>query len=75
MAPSELIERLSAVGCRLRADGEQLRVRAPEHALTDDLRQTIREQDIVVGLSGVAFGEPIQWVDPRRFYLGARFMF
>ena len=43
MAPSELIERLSAAGCRLRADGEQLRVHDPKRILTDDLRQAIRE--------------------------------
>jgi len=43
------------------------------NALND--QATMREQDIVVGLSGVEFGEPIQWVEPRRFYLGARFLF
>ncbi|HEX2060923.1 MAG TPA: TonB-dependent receptor [Thermoanaerobaculia bacterium] len=43
------------------------------NALND--QATIREQDIVAGLAGVPFGAPIQWVDPRRYYLGARFIF
>lgn len=43
MAPATLIKQLRAAGCQLRADGEQLRVQDPGRALTDDLRQAIRE--------------------------------
>ena len=43
MAPSELIERLTAAGCRLQANGDQLWVRDPERNLTDDLRHAIRQ--------------------------------
>jgi hypothetical protein len=40
-----------------------------------DDQATIREQDIVSGNSGVAFGEGLDFVDPQRFYLGARLRF
>jgi len=43
MAPSGLIEMLKAAGCRLQADGDQLRVQDPERNLTDDLRAAIRQ--------------------------------
>ena len=43
------------------------------NALND--QATTREQDIVAGLAGVPFGEGIDWVSPRRYYLGARFLF
>jgi TubC N-terminal docking domain len=43
MSPTELTQRLAAAGCQLRIDGEQLCVRYPGHALTDALRQSIRE--------------------------------
>ncbi|HEX2832704.1 MAG TPA: TonB-dependent receptor [Thermoanaerobaculia bacterium] len=43
------------------------------NALND--QAVIREQDLVSGASGIAFGEPLTFVQPRRFYLGARFMF
>ena len=34
---------LQKAGCRLIPDGEQLRVQDPERVLTDDLRQSIRQ--------------------------------
>jgi len=40
MTATELSARLELTGCRLRVDGEFLRVRGP---LTDDLRRAIRE--------------------------------
>jgi hypothetical protein len=41
-----------------------------------DDQATIREQDLVAGEgAGRAFGDPLVWVDPRRFYLGARLIF
>jgi hypothetical protein len=43
MAPTELIQRLTSAGCQVRIDGESLRVRDPEHALTDELRDAIRQ--------------------------------
>ncbi|MCC7034494.1 MAG: TonB-dependent receptor [Acidobacteria bacterium] len=35
----------------------------------------VRNQDLVAGSGGIAFGSPIQWVQPRRAFLGARFRF
>lgn len=41
-----------------------------------DDQSVIREQDLVAGEgTGRLFGDAISWVDPRRFYLGARFLF
>ena len=41
-----------------------------------DDQAVIREQDLVAGEgTGRLFGDPINWVDPRRFYLGARLIF
>ena len=40
-----------------------------------DKQDSIRDQDLVAGAGGTAFGEPIRYQDPRRFYLGARFTF
>ncbi len=40
-----------------------------------DDQATIRNQDLVRGLDGVDFGEGLDFVDPRRFYLGARLRF
>jgi hypothetical protein len=40
-----------------------------------DDQATVREQDLVAGAGGNAFGSAISWVDPRRFYLGARLLF
>jgi len=34
-----------------------------------------RNQDLVPGEGGIAFGEPVQFIDPTRFYLGARLNF
>jgi hypothetical protein len=34
-----------------------------------------RNQDLVAGEGGIAFREPVRWVNPRRFYLGARLRF
>lgn len=35
----------------------------------------IRNQDLVAGSGGKAFGSPILWVEPRRAFLGARVKF
>ena len=43
MGVDELVTALTAAGCQLRREGEQLRIKDPQHALTDDLRQAIRE--------------------------------
>src|SRR5215471_14258819 len=43
MTPSELAATLTTARCRLIPEGETLRVQDPQHALTDDLRQAIRE--------------------------------
>jgi hypothetical protein len=43
------------------------------NALND--QAVIREQDVVAGIGSTHFGDPISWVDPRRYYLGARFIF
>ena len=40
-----------------------------------DNQDPSRNQDIVAGSGGIAFGQPIRWVDPRRFFLGARLTF
>jgi hypothetical protein len=34
-----------------------------------------RNQDLVAGEGGIAFGEAVRWVNPRRFFLGARLRF
>lgn len=38
-------------------------------------QDAVRTQDLVAGQGGVAFGEPLQWVQPRRAFLGARLRF
>jgi hypothetical protein len=40
-----------------------------------DNQNSLRDQDLVAGSGGIAFGEPIRFIDPRRFFLGARFTF
>jgi len=40
-----------------------------------DDQATIREQDLVAGNGGVQFGEGLEFVSPRRYYLGARLRF
>jgi outer membrane receptor protein involved in Fe transport len=35
----------------------------------------VREQDLVAGSGGKAFGDEILWVNPRRAFLGARVKF
>jgi hypothetical protein len=40
-----------------------------------DDQATIRTQDLVAGIGGVSFGQPLTFVEPRRFYLGARLLF
>ena len=40
-----------------------------------DDQAAVRNQDLLAGNAGVAFGEPLQWVPPRRMYLGARLSF
>lgn len=38
-------------------------------------QDSIRDQDLVAGSGGIAFGEPIRFLDPRRFFLGTRLTF
>jgi len=38
-------------------------------------QDSIRNQDLVAGSGGTAFGQPIRFNDPRRFFLGARLSF
>jgi hypothetical protein len=40
-----------------------------------DNQDSIRNQDLVAGQGGVAFGEPIRFLGPRRFFLGTRVSF
>jgi hypothetical protein len=40
-----------------------------------DNQDSIRNQDLVAGSGGIAFGDPIRYQDPRRFFLGARLTF
>jgi len=40
-----------------------------------DNQDSMRDQDITAGSGGIAFGEPIRFLDPRRFFLGARLTF
>jgi hypothetical protein len=40
-----------------------------------DNQDSIRDQDLVAGTGGIAFGEPIRFNAPRRFFLGARVSF
>lgn len=40
-----------------------------------DDQATTRNQDVVAGTGNVLFGQPLSYVEPRRFYLGARFAF
>ena len=38
-------------------------------------QDSIRDQDLVAGAGATAFGQPIRFLDPRRFFLGARLTF
>jgi hypothetical protein len=40
-----------------------------------DDQATIREQDLIAGGGGANFGEGLEFVEPRRFFLGARLRF
>ena len=40
-----------------------------------DNQDSIRNQDLVAGAGSTAFGAPIRFNDPRRFFLGARLTF
>ena len=40
-----------------------------------DDQAAVRNQDLVAGTGANDFGDAIQWVPPRRFYLGARLSF
>lgn len=40
-----------------------------------DTQGTVRTQDLVAGQGGIAFGQPTQFVQPRRAFLGARVRF
>ena len=35
-------------------------------------QDSIRNQDLVAGSGGIAFGQPIRYLDPQRFFLGVR---
>jgi len=38
-------------------------------------QNSVRNQDLVAGSGGKAFGDEILWVNPRRAFLGARVKF
>lgn len=38
-------------------------------------QNAIREQDLVAGQGTTAFGDPLQWITPRRAFIGARVRF
>ncbi|HET7746380.1 MAG TPA: TonB-dependent receptor, partial [Vicinamibacteria bacterium] len=38
-------------------------------------QDSTRNQDLVAGSGGIAFGQPLTYSDPRRFFLGARLSF
>ena len=40
-----------------------------------DDQATVRNQDVVAGTGGIEFGEGLQWLAPRRAYLGIRLGF
>jgi hypothetical protein len=40
-----------------------------------DNQSSIRNQDLLAGSGGIAFGEALRFNDPRRFFLGARVSF
>jgi outer membrane receptor protein involved in Fe transport len=40
-----------------------------------DNQNAVRNQDLVAGQGGIAFGQPLLWVQPRRAFLGARLRF
>lgn len=40
-----------------------------------DDQAAIRKEDLIAGGAGTVFNEEIAWVDPQRFYLGARMRF
>jgi hypothetical protein len=40
-----------------------------------DSQDATRTQDLVAGTGATAFGDPIRWVGPRRFFIGARLSF
>jgi hypothetical protein len=41
---------------------------------TDD-QDAVRTQDLAAGEGGVAFGEPVDWIDPRSITIGVRLSF
>ena len=44
----EVLTALAAVGCQVHAEGDALHVRDPQRALTDDLRQSIRQHKLAI---------------------------
>ncbi|MGH9195958.1 MAG: TonB-dependent receptor, partial [Acidimicrobiia bacterium] len=40
-----------------------------------DNQDSIRDQDLVAGQGSLRFGDPIRYLEPRRFFLGARLSF
>ncbi len=48
LGPREVIISLRALGCTLYQDGDLLRVRDPQHILTDRLRQAVRTHKVAL---------------------------
>lgn len=72
VGPTQIIARLLAAGCQLIPEGEQLRVRNPQKALTDELRTLIRQSkpailDLLRQEHPVATGAGESSETPRRF--------
>ncbi len=44
----EVLNTLTAIGCQVRAEGDALHVRDPYQALTDELRQAIRQHKMAI---------------------------
>lgn len=75
MSTSQLLEQLAARGITLSLDGERVRFRAPEGALTDELRAAIARsrREIIEGLRSslpshapagkCSYCDPRTWVD------------
>ena len=59
---------------RLRLDPAAVEVFVDVFNVTDT-QDSIRDQDLVAGTGGIAFGEAIRFVGPRRFFLGTRVSF
>jgi hypothetical protein len=40
-----------------------------------DSQDSTRDQDLVAGAGGTAFGDPIRFMNPRQFFIGFRYAF